>query len=404
MKTRLYYATNRRHRGRDQWRPTGYGPDFSELDYTDPRSGRRSRRAAAQNLRFGRVDWELDAARIERYLNADSGWGAGDGEALARYLGRPAQRRAAQITAFEEKLACDRSDREQDQRHFGSRRSFEELRRAMRGGADVLVFVHGFNVSWWEAVSSALALQLMINRRRRDGDPELLVFLFSWPSDGAAVPWFSYYSDRDDAAMSGAAVGRAFLRLRDYLFEAWRDDRSARREHCRRAFHLLCHSMGNYVLENALARTREFSRGGKPPRLFEQVLLCAPDVDDNAFEEGRGLHRLPQMAEQVTVYHNRGDAALQVSDYSKGNRDRLGWRGASTPAQLDGRVHQVDCSDIVSGVVEHGYHASGIVADDIAQSLFGLAPDAVGRRRAQLRNGWPNVWRLRADDETLRQA
>lgn len=395
MKLRLYYATNRRHRGRDPWRPTGYGPEFSRLSYRDPVSGKVSKRSAAQNLRFGRVDWEVDGRGITPFLSRESGWGPGDGAALARHLLRPVRRRRADITAFEEQLDCDRSDREQNQRHFGSRRSFDELRRAMRGGCDVLVFVHGFNVSWWEAVASAAALQLQLNHRRADGEPEVMVLLFSWPSDGAAVPWFSYYSDRDDAAASGAAVGRAFLRLRDYLFEAWRDDRRQEREHCRRAFHLLCHSMGNYVLEAALSRTGEFSRGGKLPRLFDQVFLCAPDVDDDAFEAGRGLHRLPEMAENVSVYFNRGDMAMPVSDYTKGNRDRLGWRGVSRPGQLDGRVHQVDCSDIVTGFLEHGYHSSGQVADDIYQSISGVPPDSSLRGRQQLRNGWPNVWRLR---------
>jgi esterase/lipase superfamily enzyme len=394
LKLRLYYATNRRHRGRDRWQPTGYGPDFSRLAYTDPVSGRTSTRSAAQNLRFGRVDWQLDGRSIAPFLSRESGWGPGDGAALAEHLRRPSRRRRAKITAFEEHLDHERTDREQNRRHFGSRQSFDELRRAMRGGCDVLVYVHGFNVSWWDAVASAAALQLQLNHRRGDADPEVMVMLFSWPSDGAAVPWFSYYSDRDDAAASGAAVGRAFLRLRDYLFEAWRDDRRRERDHCRRAFHLLCHSMGNYVLEAALARTREFSRGGKLPRLFDQVFLCAPDVDDDAFEPGRGLHHLPEMAENVSVYFNRGDLAMPVSDYTKGNRDRLGWRGVSRPAQLDGRVHQVDCSDIVSGFLEHGYYSSGQVADDIHQSIAGMTPDDPGRSRQQLRNGWPNVWRL----------
>lgn len=394
MSQRLYYATNRKHTGSDQWHPRGYGRDFSELEFVDPETGRKSRRAASQNLRFGRIDWEVDEGDVAKYLSKESGWGAGDGVALANYLGKPAQRRDAKITAFEEKLEGNRSDRDQSKNSFGSRRSYGELRRAMRRGADVLVFVHGFNVSWWEAASSALALQLMLNARRGENEPEIIVMLFSWPSDGAALPWFSYYSDRDDAETSGAAVGRAFLRLRDYLFEAWREDHRRGREPCCQSFHLLCHSMGNYVLEHALSRTREFSRGGKPPCLFNQIFLCAPDVDDNVFEEGRGFARLPELAENVTIYHNRGDAAMHISDYTKGNRDRLGWRGASKPASLDGRVHQVDCSDIITGVKEHSYHASGMVADDLAQSLFAVAADDNARRRQQIRNGWPNVWRL----------
>lgn len=398
MQATLYYATNRGHRGRDRWKPTGYGPDFSETEMVDPETGKTTKKASAQNLRFGKVTWTLDAAEVDKRLSKATDWGAPDGAALAKYLARSSVRRGAKITAFEEKLATDRPDREQDAHAFGSRRTYDELRERMQDACDVLVFVHGFNVSWWDAVASAMALQLAVNHVRPAGANEVLVFLFSWPSDGIAAPWFSYYSDRDDAELSGAAIGRAFLRLRDYLLEAWREHRRADRPPCERSFHLLCHSMGNYVLEKALERTREFSRGGKPPRVFDQIFLCAPDVDDDVFEAGRGLHRLPELAEQVTVYLNSGDVAMHVSDYTKGNRDRLGWRGANRPSELDGRVHQVDCSGIVRGAVEHGYHDSGIVLADIRASLDGIAPDATTRAREPVTHGWPNVWRLRLPD------
>ncbi len=153
--------------------------------------------------------------------------------------------------------------------------------------------------------------------------------------------------------------------------------------------------MGNYVLQNALKRTLEFSASGRPPRIFDQIFLCAPDVADDVFEPGRPFCELPGMAENVTVYHNKGDLAMPVSDYTKGNTDRLGWRGANRPADLDGRVHIVDCGGIVTGAVEHSYYQCGRVNDDIAQSLDGISADDKVRRRSPVQHGWPNVWRLR---------
>jgi len=41
--------------------------------------------------------------------------------------------------------------------------------------------------------------------------------LFTWPSDGQALPYVSYKSDRSDAKGSGYAIGRGFLKLRDFL-------------------------------------------------------------------------------------------------------------------------------------------------------------------------------------------
>lgn len=375
----LYYATNRRHTGSDQWKPSGYGSEFSK--------------DGMENLRFGQVRMTYDDNRVAKLFGKDSGFGPGRGDELAEYLFK--QRRHADIDAFEERLQKDVSEGRQKNAKFGSNRAFSDLRAEMNAGCDVLVFIHGFNVSWWQAVASAMSLELMLNRNRGPDGRPVRVVLFTWPSDGRAIPYWSYFSDRGDATSSGAAVGRGFLKLRDYLIETLRDDRRQGRLPCRNAIHLLCHSMGNFVLQNALARTEEFSAGGKPPRLFDQIFLCAPDVADEVFEPGKPLRRLPEMAEQVTIYHNRGDLAMPVSDYTKGNTDRLGWSGANRPAELDGRVHQVDCTPIVTGFVEHGYYACGRVNDDIRRSIDHEAPDDPARDREPVRHGWPNVWRMR---------
>jgi esterase/lipase superfamily enzyme len=373
----LYYATNRRHRGKDRWHPSSYGPEAS--------------RDGTENLRFGRVDVEYDSATVAGLLRAPSGFGEGNGEKLAKYL--YSQRRIASIDAFEELLDVHRADVDQDRKRFGSSRTFGELQKMMRAGCDTLVYIHGFNVSWWEAVAAATSLQMMLNRN--PGQREIRVVLFTWPSDGRAIPYWSYFSDRSDATFSGAAVGRALLKLRDFLIDARREDVRKNREPCRRSVHLLSHSMGNFVLQHALARVEQFSSNCKPPRLFDQVFLCAPDVADNVFEPEHPMRRLPEMAEQVTVYHNRGDLAMPVSDYTKGNTDRLGWGGANRPSELDGRVHQVDCSPIVTGFVEHSYYLAGRVNDDLRQSLNKIDPDDPDRMREAVRHGWPNVWRMK---------
>jgi esterase/lipase superfamily enzyme len=330
---------------------------------------------------------------VDRELKRDTGFGVGHGEKLAGYLYK--QRRKASIEAFEERLDKFESDTRQDPKYFGSSRAFRELQQEMAAGCDVLIFIHGFNVSWWQAVTSAMALQLTLNRAREATlQRPVQVVLFTWPSDGRAIPLWSYFSDRGDATGSGDAVGRGFLKLRDYLIEARREARRLDEPRCLAGIPLLCHSMGNFVLQHALIRAREFSPGGKLPRIFDQVFLCAPDVDDDVFEAGKPMSYLPETAEFVTIYHNRGDLAMPVSDYTKGNSDRLGWRGASRPGDLDGRVHQVDCGQIVTGLVEHSYYLCGRVNDDIASSIARLPPDSVDRKREPVRNGWPNIWRM----------
>ena len=124
------------------------------------------------------------------------------------------------IEAYEEKVKADASGANEKGNVWGSQAMFPELKAGMENNTDTLIYIHGFNVSWSAAAGSALALQEMLNRDGF-GDPKqrVLVVLFSWPSDGQMVPIYSYKSDRMDAKCSGAAVGRAFLKLRDYLIQ-----------------------------------------------------------------------------------------------------------------------------------------------------------------------------------------
>ncbi len=371
----IFYATNRNHLGR-RWRPRGYGKKFSD--------------DGAENLRFGHAWVEYDGARAEAFLNESAREDRGDGEGLADYLSECA--REARLIAYRERLDPNRSELAQPNAKLGSRALFADLTEAMRRRSDVLVYIHGYNVAWHEALGTAAALQLMLNRPGA-GDPgqSVLVVLFSWPSDGLALPFVSYKSDRSEAKASGYAVGRGFLKLRDYL--AGLRDRSGGQEPCGQSLHLLCHSMGNYVLQNALARMITYTPYGVLPRLFEHIFMCAPDVNDDVLEPGRPMERLHQLCRRVSVYHNRGDVAMYVSDYTKGNPDRLGTAGAARPAQVHNKVHQVDCTPLVAGLVEHSYYLWGPVNTDIRQSIDGIPFDDPKRRRRR-ESELPNVWTL----------
>lgn len=305
MKLTLYYATNRRHVGRDRLHPTSYGTKFSD--------------DGMENLRFGVVTVQAEDAEVARYLDKPmKDCGLGDGEELSGYLSKCAK--SADISAYEEHLSDKIHEDSQSDVKLGSQALFADVEAVMRNASDVLVYIHGFNVSWADAVGSALALQLMLRHvPGRDPTQDVVVVLFSWPSDGMALPWVSYKSDRSEAAGSGAAVGRAFLKVRDYLAGIRDRAKKGGREICGQDIHLLCHSMGNYVLQNALARVADFTPGNVLPRIFEHIFLCAPDVDDNVLEKGQPLANLDQIARQVTIYFNREDKAMVVSDYTKGN-------------------------------------------------------------------------------------
>ena len=147
--------------------------------------------------------------------------------------------------------------------------------------------------------------------------------------------------------------------------------------------HLLCHSMGNYVLQNALARVAEFSPGTLP-RILTNVFMCAADVDDDVLEPSEPLGRLDELTQAINIYTNREDNALRISDFTKGNPDRLGSAGPARPNQVHTKVLHVNCTPLIGGLVEHSYYLSGKVNRDIAQTIAGMEAEAVKRARKRV--------------------
>ncbi len=260
----------------------------------------------------------------------------------------------------------------------------------MMKASDVLIYIHGFNVSWHDAVGAALALQTML-RSKGDPNQNVVVALFSWPSDGLALPWVSYKSDRSEAQGSGAAFGRALLKTRDFLIGLSDCAKNGGEPLCGQDIHLLCHSMGNFLLQGAISRLSSFSGSQTLPRIFEHVFLCAADVDDDALEAGNPLEKIDRIARSVTLYHNRGDTAMVVSDFTKGQPERLGGAGAARPGQLHNKISQVDCSPVVHGLVEHSYYLVGNILEDIRASIDGLDQKDTTRKRKP-HNLQSNVW------------
>ena len=377
METRtLYYATNRKHEG-NRWKPKGYGTTFSS--------------DGLENLRFGKVTIDVETKKIEECIDEDPGFGTGDGNKLSGYFAACAK--SADITAYKEKIDHQSSDADQEDAVFGSLEMFKELKTVMADSTDVVIYIHGYNVSWADAVGSAISLQEMLSTSDvADAGRKVRVILFTWPSDGKALPFASYKSDRTDAKNSGYAFGRGLLKLRNFLIKLKREELRGGDKVCGQDMHLLCHSMGNYVLQNTIKRIARFTSGPALPRLFEHIFLCAPDVDDDVLENNRPMGRLHELCRNITVYYNRGDVAMYLSDYTKGNPDRLGCTGASRPFLLHNKVHQVDCTPIVKGLVEHSYYLSGNINRDIRLSIDAKAFSDEARQRVKL--DLPNAWAM----------
>ncbi len=185
-----------------------------------------------------------------------------------------------------------------DLERLESERFGAALRASARGPArgHVLVFVHGYNTRFDEAVFR-LAQIVHDFRRTGDADPLQLAVL------GLArlIPY-----DRESAAFSRDA-------LEELLAQLAKDPSVTQ-------VSVLAHSMGGWLTMEAL-RQMGIRQGGVPARIAN-VMLAAPDIDvDVALMQGRALGaRRPRMMLIVSA----DDEALNVSRRLWGSRDRLG--------------------------------------------------------------------------------
>ncbi len=289
---------------------------------------------------------------------------------------------------------------------------FDDLReRLKREDQDILVFLHGYASDFEDSVVRAAALQHLYSHGASPEEPDPLVFVFSWPSNGKVFSAVEYFSDRDDAQASGLAMARALVALIDFMTGLAEQDRAkivaARLEgrvptpdelaRCGQQLHLLAHSMGNWALRHAVLSLERLVGQRPLPRLFKNAFLMAADEDADALETEAKLGLLPELAQAVHIYHSADDKALQISDTTKFNPDRLGADGPADIDSLPARVFTVDCSRVDSTLPEHGshqyYRIRREVIDDVKAVIAGTPLDQLPGRKP-VRPG--RSWRLEA--------
>ena len=281
--------------------------------------------------------------------------------------------RFGSVKVIDEKFDSNSIEVLPDNPEEGSKVLLNQLRNTMRTDkVDSLIFIHGFHVSFRKAIESAAKMGYFYSKlSKKSYQPN--IFVFSWPSDGEIV---KYKNDRHDAEVSGFAFARGMMKLSEF-FKSLNTD-----EICKQKTHLIAHSMGNYVLRHALQQANKIVGAESLSRIFDNIILTAADEDSDAFEFDYKLARLPDLAQRITVYFNSGDLALKLSDYTKGNPDRMGHDGPNKPHEIPAKVVLVDASEVVSGFSEHSYHQDNEkVARDIISVLKGEKSEKIKSRK-----------------------
>ncbi len=219
----------------------------------------------------------------------------------------------------------------------------------------LLVFIHGFNVTFADAVrrTAQLAYDLQI---------EGAAACYSWPSKGFREK-FGYSQDETNVQWT---VPR---------FVSFLEDLAARSgaEH----IHLIAHSMGNRALTAALQEIAWKTAAASVPSRFSEVILTAPDIDAEVF---RDLARaMRPTARRMTLYASGHDRALEISHQIHG----YGRAGDVRPAivVVDG-LDSIDASAVDTSFLGHSYYGDNrsVVADIYHLIRNGLEPGDRGLR------------------------
>lgn len=213
------------------------------------------------------------------------------------------------------------------------RDEFASALREATSGREALVFVHGYNTSFSEAIQRTALLAYDLEF---DGTP----IAFTWPSrDG----FFRYNADEEAASAS-------IHDLEEFLTIVARESGATR-------IHLVAHSMGNRVLLEALHALQQ--RNAAPPNLAN-LILAAPDVNVVRFHHL--LTSVRHLAQRSTLYASNRDKALRFSKWFHDYR-RAGQAGRDVIV-LSG-VETIDVSRVDTSFVAHSYYAENksVVAD-----------------------------------------
>jgi len=230
-----------------------------------------------------------------------------------------------------------------------------------------LIFIHGFNTSFDDAAIRATQLSVDLNHSG-------VTAFFSWASQAKAL---SYLSDE-------ATIQYTEKYLTKFLTDFATKSGANR-------IHIVAHSMGNRALLEAVNRIQKENLNIK----FGQIILAAPDVDADVFEELAEAYSI--VSEQTTLYVSDKDKAVSLSKWIHAY-NRVGF---TPPVAVVNRINTIKIEGNVNLLeLGHGYFASHkALLSDIYQ-LINFNLDANNRdylipKRVDNIN---NYWKLKSAD------
>lgn len=202
-------------------------------------------------------------------------------------------------------------------------------RVAVPGKGNILVFIHGFNCSFEDAVRRTAQIAHDIPF---PGVP----VTYSWPSVASAGP-IAYHTDEGNVKWTEAHLQAFLTNLKAAVGDGAR-------------IHLLAHSMGNRAMSEVL---KSMARDDTA-RPFSQVVLAAPDIDKETFQQ-QIAPAVVRVATRTTLYASSQDRALMISEVIS-SYPRAGQ--SSPPLVFVSGLDTIDATGMDTGVLGHSYIGS----------------------------------------------
>lgn len=233
-------------------------------------------------------------------------------------------------------------------------RNFTELTEkkfyeALSKEKEILIFVHGFNVEFEEAIYRASQIKYDLKFQGA-------VVVFTWPAgpeDGFLKNFLINETYKINQKNAKITIGI----FKDFIEKMLNIKNNNK-------FYLIVHSMGHQIVIPALVELESILTKKK----FDEIIFNAPDYPISEWREKEKT--IKNIANRITIYCSPKDNALLASETVNGNK-RLGQCFKSDGIDVI-NVNRVDSPILGIGGLGHGYYSSRAILTDLYQLLLGI--------------------------------
>lgn len=210
---------------------------------------------------------------------------------------------------------------------------------------ELFVFIHGYNVTFEDAARRTAQMHF-------DLDFQGAPIFYSWPSQGALL---EYTIDETNVAWTAP-------HFKQFLLDVVAQSGA-------KSINVIAHSMGNRALSAAV---KDISvELDQERKLFNQVVLAAPDIDAEIFQRDI-VPAMRATSEKVTLYASSNDQALIASKLVHGY-PRAGESGDNM--MIIPNIDTIDVSSVQTNFVGHTYYGdSDVILADVCLLLTESLP------------------------------